>query len=179
MKKKNRLLIAVALGALVTSGAALACPDGTPGFCPGGEPTSTSRQGPGPHANCGTDFGPSPMMHLVKRLDLTSDQDAKIRTILKDDALSFQRDDKQVQAHRDAIHDLLTAKTFNVDRARAIVKDETRQMTQKRVSMLQTEYKIYQVLTLDQRAQLDKMLSDGPRVAQPISNDVPPPPPRP
>lgn len=181
MKKKNRLLIAFALGSLLTTGYAFACPGGADGYCPV-EPPVAGRPGPGsngPGMGMGHMGYGAPIMHLVKRLDLTPEQDAKIRTILKGDAPRFKRDVNEKRAHRAAIHDLFEAKTFNESQARSIVKDETAQMMDMRIGMLKTEYKIYQVLTLDQRAQMDKMLSDGPRVAQPISNDVPPPPPRP
>lgn len=177
MKNKNRLLIAVALGSLLTTGYALACPGGADGYCPV-EPPAVGRPVPGlngPGMSIGHMGYGAPIMHFVKRLDLTPEQDAKIRAILKEDAPRFKRDVNEKRVHRAAIHDLFEAKAFDERQARAIVKDETAQMMDMRIGMLKTEYKIYQVLTPNQRAQLDKMLADGPRAAQPIANDVPPP----
>lgn len=181
MKKKNRLLIAFALGSIMTTGYALACPDSAKGYCPEGESAFTGRPGPGFGAPGGFEMGHgAPMMRLVKRLDLTQDQDAKIRTILKEEAPAFKREINQKRAHRAAIHDLFEAKTFDEARARNIVRDESRQMMDMRIGMLKTEYKIYQVLTPEQRDRLDKMLAEGPREpglrSGSMGTDVPPPP---
>jgi len=131
--------------AALTAGAAhnnfrLASAQG-PGRGPGGPP---DRRPPGP-----------PEFPL-RRLELTETQKEQIKAIAEAEDAKVESDLKQLDDARQALDDAAAKGQFNETQIRAIATSQAQAMIELTVSKARKDAAIYQVLTPEQRAQLDQ-----------------------
>lgn len=117
--------------------------------------------------------GPRDMM-LLKGITLTDAQRAQMKTLFQDNHKQMPRPDSQ---DRKIAHDLVTADAFDTAKAKALAERTANQNAQRNLQRLETQHKIYQLLTSDQKKQynanFEKMsaMKPGMHQAPPAQDD--------
>lgn len=94
--------------------------------------------------------------HAAGWLDLTEDQEAQIEAILETARPSMESLREQAQSQRQTFHDTFDPAAFDETAVRAFASQQSALHTEMMVAGLQTWSQVYQVLTPEQRAQLDE-----------------------
>ncbi|HEY1059210.1 MAG TPA: Spy/CpxP family protein refolding chaperone [Limnobacter sp.] len=138
------LPLGAAQAAMPAAGDATAAPPPPPHEMRGGHGMERHEHGP---------------MALLKKLNLTPDQNAKVKQILDKQRASMDGKREAHKAHRDEMRALVESDTFDQAKATQLIQQQQQQELNDRLSMLQTQHDIYMVLTPDQRTKL-KALED-------------------
>lgn len=123
-----------------------------------------SAQGPGqgrgpggpPNHPPGPPDGPGGGMFLLRFLDLTDAQKAQIKTIQDAEDAKAEPFEKQIGDAHKALDEATAKGQFNESQIRTIAASEAQAMIELTVLRTRKDAAIYQVLTPEQRAKLDK-----------------------
>lgn len=153
MKKTSRIATALLLASGLSVAAAPAA-FAESGQCVGMKHSAMIKKGHhGHHGAHGGHFHGGP--GFFKGLDLTEeqkDQLAAIRQELEPQRKHFQ----EIGKLRRQQHELVRAETFDAGKMQKLVEQETKLIAEQRLQLAQTQHKMFQVLTEEQRQQLDE-----------------------
>ena len=150
----------LATGALALSLplAALAAPDGVGG--PGDGPMAGSRGGFAHHGSCAG----APMMagegmglHYLHRLNLTEAQQDKVFEIMHNQAPAMREKGKVLRKAEEALHGLTQSGDYSEAKGRAAADTLGKAVADLTLLRVKTERQIYDLLTPDQRKQVEEM----------------------
>ncbi|HKO95348.1 MAG TPA: Spy/CpxP family protein refolding chaperone [Pyrinomonadaceae bacterium] len=164
---RNKLLAMAGIAVLVIGATVLALGH-TRMQGPGhGHGDGGQRRGPG--------FGPEMLEHMTKALNLTSDQQAQIKTLFE--GIHAAQEPRHARLHE--LHKQMEAATangqFDEAKVRAIANEQAQLMADSMVEHERIKSKIYGILTAEQRAKAEEMHKrGGPHERRP---GPPPPPP--
>ncbi len=95
-----------------------------------------------------------PMMdHMFKGLKLTDQQREQMKTIARDSMKDMKRPSA---AERQQMHDVIAADTFDSAKAQALVNSMAQEQNQRMLAHLETQNKMYNVLTAEQKQEFNK-----------------------
>jgi periplasmic protein CpxP/Spy len=117
--------------------------------------------GPGRRGPCALADGQQPGQHYMARLahvlDLSAEQQAQIQAIVAKARESAAPLREQLDAKRTALHEAVTAKTFDEAKIRALATEKGAIQADLMVHRAQTKQQIYAVLTPEQQQLFDKI----------------------
>lgn len=90
---------------------------------------------------------------FAEKLSLSDEQTSQIRVLVDNHTAVYPRDRDSRKAHRDAVNALIQAESFDENAARELVS----QKLESEVAALKLRHDINQVLTVEQREQLQEM----------------------
>lgn len=90
---------------------------------------------------------------MLKNLKLTDEQKQQIREIIQQQRQSLQASSLN---NRRAMHDLVTAEKFDPAQAQALIDKKVEENKARMLSHLQTQNKIYNILTPEQKKQFNE-----------------------
>ncbi|WP_413738998.1 ATP-independent periplasmic protein-refolding chaperone Spy [Sodalis sp. RH21] len=95
-----------------------------------------------------------PMMdHMFKGLKLTDQQREQMKTIARDSMKDMKRPSA---AEHQQMHDVIAADTFDSAKAQALVNSMAQEQNQRMLAHLETQNKMYNVLTAEQKQEFNK-----------------------
>jgi Spy/CpxP family protein refolding chaperone len=99
------------------------------------------------------------MMHFFSDyLDLTDAQQVQVKQILAKDKPALQPLMQQMMQNRQQLRQVIESGTFDEAQARALASQQAQTMTELTVQKARMESDLYQVLTSDQKAKLNKFI---------------------
>jgi protein CpxP len=125
-------------------------------------------QGPHGFGGPGADFH-----HMLKQLDLTSDQQSQVKAIFEKEKPTLQPLMQQMRQNHSAMSALEAAGTFDEAKTRALATQNSQTMIELQVEHARVKSEIMQILTADQKAKLAQIEAN--REAH-MSEHMPPPP---
>jgi periplasmic protein CpxP/Spy len=96
-------------------------------------------------------------MGMLKNLDLTEEQKAKVKEIMSQQKVNMKQAMGERRAHRDDMRALVEADTFDAQKARALIAQQQAAELDMKLAMLKTQHEIYKVLTPAQREKAKAM----------------------
>jgi len=127
----------------------------------------------GPHGFGGPD---GDFHHMLKQLDLTSDQHAQVKAIWEKEKPTLKPLMEQMRQNHNAMKTLETAGPFDEAKTRALATQSSQTMVELQVEHARIKSEIMQVLTADQKAKLAQIDADREaRVSQRMAQHQPPP----
>ena len=136
MKKRNLIIGSILAGTIGVAGLAQAC--GGPG---------------GSHKGHGGDR----MMHVMKKLDLSTEQRDAVRTIKRDSRDQMQARRDEMQDIRQALQKQASAETYDAAKVRELADAKAKIMADITVQRIETMQKVRKQLTAEQLAKFDEM----------------------
>jgi len=124
----------------------------------------------GPHGFGGPD---GDFHHMLKQLDLTSDQQSQVKAIFEKEKPTLQSLMQQMRQNRDAMKALEAAGSFDEAKTRALATQNSQTMIELQVEHARVKSEIMQILTADQKTKLAQIEAN--REAH-MSEHMPPPP---
>ncbi len=114
----------------------------------------------GPNDDCGIG-GIGFERGMMRQLDLTSDQQEKLRAMRGAGKNSFKGNYEamraEMQAHRDQMHALMLADDFDKAAANELAKQMVEQQSERRVQMMERQHQMLSILTPEQKAKFVEM----------------------
>lgn len=172
MNIKNKSVIAIAVAMMIggASAPAFAVEHATKDM-----PAKEGRMPPKPH---------QAQWDLFRGLDLTKDQQEKIQDIMKD-SKDAQRDAfKDGMKYNADLRTLAASDDYTEDKAKDIAEDGAKVLTKAAVERAESEHKVFEVLTAEQREKYkdnlkrqDEMFKKHFEKMEDRKGDIPPPPP--
>lgn len=105
----------------------------------------------------GAHFGGDPLHHLLGQLDLTSDQESKIHTIMENERPVLQPIMEASFQSMKQLRTLATSGNYTDAQARTIAQDQAKNMVSGLVEHTRVNSQIYAVLTADQQKKFDEL----------------------
>lgn len=135
MKKRHWVLATVLAGSILTAGIANAA------FACGGE---------GHHRHQG-------MMHVMKELNLTSEQRAAIKGIMQEQRNQMQSTREKMRDLRKSMHEQAVSKNYDANKVRELADAQAKIMANMSVKRIEMMNHIHQLLTPEQAKKLESM----------------------
>jgi Spy/CpxP family protein refolding chaperone len=149
----SRTLVALAAAGLIGSATLWTAAVADDKWEHGGE-RHAMRHGPG------TTLGMGPMRGLMRNLDLSEEQRARIGDIMKNAWAQGEAERQALQGIRAKVEEAVAAEGFDEARVRSIIESSMPQLTESFVRMARTMAEVRAVLTPAQREQLDARLAE-------------------
>ncbi|MGB8011729.1 MAG: Spy/CpxP family protein refolding chaperone [Terriglobales bacterium] len=111
--------------------------------------------------------------HMLKQLNLTSDQHAQVKAIFEKEKPAIEPLMQQMRQNHDAMKALEASGPFDEAKTRALATQNSQTMVELQVEHARIKAQIMQVLTADQKAKLAQIEAD--REAE-MGKHMPPPP---
>ncbi|MEZ5427372.1 MAG: Spy/CpxP family protein refolding chaperone [Pyrinomonadaceae bacterium] len=126
----------------------------------------------------GPGFGFPP--HVLEQLNLTDTQKEQIKTLEDGARASAEGNFDQIRSFDDQLKAMIDGGTFDEGQARQILNNKAQIMTELQIVRLKTDFAIRNLLTAEQRTQLDQLKQQRPpRPPDGFAPGMPPPPPAP
>lgn len=109
------------------------------------------------HTGMSHDGGPMHLLHGLHRLDLSEAQDDKIFDIMHNQAPQMRKQMKMLQKSEKELQALKQAPDYSDAKAKSLIDQIARQRADMELARLQSERKVLDVLTPDQRKELASM----------------------
>ena len=116
--------------------------------------------------------GPGDFHHMLKQLDLTSDQKSQVKAVWEKEKPSLQPLMQQMRQNRSAMSALEASGPFDEAKVTALATQNSQTMIQLQVEHERIKSEIMQILTADQKAKLTQIQAN--RAAR-MSQHAPPP----
>jgi protein CpxP len=118
-------------------------------------PTAMAKGGEGQ----GQEQGKGGMGSLLKQLDLSSDQQSQINSLMAQHKAQRQNRDPAEQAQwRSEMTALITADNFDSEQARALAEQQNASAVARMISRAQLQHQIYHLLTPEQQTKFVELL---------------------
>lgn len=111
----------------------------------------------------------APMKRMLAGLDLTDSQREQIKQLMQQHR-SEQKTARPDKAERKQMRDLLAADTFDETAARLLLEKQQQQAVNKRLAAMKLQHQVLQVLTDEQRQQLNEKRQQWQQKKQQRSN---------
>jgi len=99
------------------------------------------------------------MMHVMKDLDLSTEQRASIHTIMEEQHKQMQASREQMKDIRKALHKQASSSRYDTTKVRALADAKAKIMADMSVQRIESMNRIHQILTPEQAAKMDSMKS--------------------
>ena len=116
--------------------------------------------------------GPGDFRHMLKQLDLTSEQHSQVKAIFEKEKPTLQPLMQQMRQNRSAMSALEASGPFDEAKVTALATQNSQTMIQLQVEHERIKSEIMQILTADQKAKLAQIQAN--RAAR-MSQHAPPP----
>ncbi|MDD2885545.1 MAG: Spy/CpxP family protein refolding chaperone [Dechloromonas sp.] len=110
-----------------------------------------------------------PLMHQLRRLDLSEAQQDKVFEVMHQRMPEMRTQMRELQKNEQALRDLRQAPDFNEAQARTLIDQISRQRADMEMSRLQSERRVLDLLTPEQRQTLAERPASKPGKAPPRS----------
>ncbi|MFY9645986.1 MAG: Spy/CpxP family protein refolding chaperone [Terriglobales bacterium] len=111
-------------------------------------------QGPGPHGFGGPE---GDFHHMLKQLNLTSDQHSQIKAIWEKEKPAMQPLMEQMRQNHDAMKALEASGPFDENKTRALATQNSQNMVELEVAHARVKSEIMQILTPEQKTKLAQL----------------------
>jgi len=98
--------------------------------------------------------GPGGFHHMLKQLDLTTDQHAQVKAIFEKEKPTLQPLMEQMRQNHSAIKTLEASGSFDEAKTRALAQQNSQTMIELQVEHARIKSEIMQILTADQKTKL-------------------------
>ncbi len=99
-------------------------------------------------------------MGLLKQLDLTEEQQAKVKDIMSQQKNNMKQAMGDRREHRDDMRGLVESDAFDAQKARALIAEQQAQELEMKLAMLKAQHEIYKLLTPEQREKAKAIRAD-------------------
>jgi periplasmic protein CpxP/Spy len=148
MKHRNLILTTLLAGSLTAAGFATISQAGP--FCGNRHGAHSERMGYGEGRH-------DPLKRLLRHVDLTDAQQTEIKTIYETSRMDTENDRNQLRDNRKAMQNLVTGNDYNLERVRELADQQAKLQADLTVARIDAMYRVHQVLTPEQQAEVAKM----------------------
>lgn len=112
----------------------------------------------------------------LEKLNLTDAQKEQIKTLEENSRTASKNNFEQIRTYDEQLKTMLDGGIFDEDQARQILTGKAQIMTEMQIARLKTDFAIRNILTAEQKAQLETLKQQRPEMPRGFRPDMPPPP---